>query len=677
MVFYMTYSSDIIILYTGDNGMKYKVLIINFLSLLVGLLMVEAVFHVIAFNNGGVQTLVSIFVYNCTIALFLGYLFSLMPRRIAKWLIMGIVLLFGVYGFVELEFKNFLDNYYSFAAVSDGAGRVSEYVLYFIQDAKIEYYLCFVPAVILFIFNLVYRYDARLSFKPLPAIVCLVFVVLYSIANYGLTTIDETISKTYRRFNNTELLLNKIGLNHFLGRDLFVLGFGADNTVEINIIENEDEKPLETEDIYAREIDDAKWQQARDEEDNADIRTIDNYLMNREIDKKNDHTGEFADKNFIYFLVESLDYMAIDPDLTPNLYKIMNEGYHFNNHYTPRYSCTTGESEFIAMTSLVPYLDVCTPNYVYDNTYTEALSMLFKNDGYDTYSFHNWYDEFYERDAEHKSWGIDEYYDVGDLDIRLINGWQSDLTLIQKAYPIFTQSERFFSFVITSSMHFPYDKYSYLGEVYFDEINKYHPEYPTEIKRYLSKSIEFDRSIGWLLTELEKDGKLEDTVICIFSDHHPFHLSYDSIISHSDSSYSDRSGLYGNDKTPFIIYHAGSEAQTIENVCSTFDQVPTIANLFDLNYDPRLYFGKDIFLNESLVIYPNSDWICKEGVYSISKDTFYSFKDDGLSDREIANRRAEVENAYSISYAIMDHDYFSKRTFLGNPELKNTDKNEQ
>ena len=650
--------------------MKYKVLIINFLSLLIGLLGVELIFHLIAFNSGDLMTLIRIFVYNCTLSLILGCLLSFIPRKITKWVIMAIVLIFGIYGFVELEFKNFLDNYYSFAAVSDGAGRVNEYVLYFIQDAKIEYYLCLLPAAGLLVFNLIYRYDDRLAPKPVPAIIGLVLIVLYALANYSLTTIDETIDKTYRRFNNTELLLNKIGLNHFLGRDLFVLGFGADSTIEINTIENEQDKPKEPKDIYSREIDDAKWQQARDEEEDKDIRAIDNYLMNRKIDKKNDHTGQFADKNFIYFLVESLDYMAIDPDLTPNLYKIMNEGYHFNNHYTPRYSCTTGESEFIAMTSLVPYLDVCTPNYVYDNTYPEALSMLFKNDGYDTYSFHNWYDEFYERDAEHKSWGIDEYYDVGDLGIRLINGWQSDLTLIQKAYPIFTQSERFFSFVITSSMHFPYDKYSYLGEVYFDEINKYHPEYPTEIKRYLSKSIEFDRSIGWLLAELEKDGILEDTVICIFSDHHPFHLTYDAIISHSDSSYADRSGLYGNDKTPFIIYHAKTKAKTIENVCSTFDQVPTIANLFDLNYDPRLYFGKDIFLDESLVIYPNSDWISKEGVYSISKDTFYPFDGNELSEREIANKRAEVENAYSISYAVMDHDYFSYRSFLGNPLLK-------
>ena len=72
--------------------------------------------------------------------------------------------------------------------------------------------------------------------------------------------------------------------------------------------------------------------------------------------------GYFEGKNLIYIMVEAFDYIAIDPVLTPTLYMMQQEGWDFQNYFTPKYSCTTGESEFIGLTSLVPSSSVCTPN---------------------------------------------------------------------------------------------------------------------------------------------------------------------------------------------------------------------------------------------------------------------------------------------------------------------------
>ena len=132
----------------------------------------------------------------------------------------------------------------------------------------------------------------------------------------------------------------------------------------------------------------------------------------------------------------------------------------------------------------------------------------------------------------------------------------------------------------------------------------------------------------------------------------------------------DRSDLYGTDKTPFIIYNPNITSQTITNVNSTFDNTPTIANLFNLNYDPRLYIGSDLFNNNTLVIYPNSDWINKDGVYTISNNTFTPFSDAVYTDEMIAVNNKIVSNNYILSYSIMDNNYFKYRDYLGNPKIK-------
>ena len=58
-------------------------------------------------------------------------------------------------------------------------------------------------------------------------------------------------------------------------------------------------------------------------------------------------TGIFKDKNLILIMVEAFDMIAINEKLTPTLYKLSTEGLNFDNYYTPKYSCTIGESEFI------------------------------------------------------------------------------------------------------------------------------------------------------------------------------------------------------------------------------------------------------------------------------------------------------------------------------------------
>ena len=64
------------------------------------------------------------------------------------------------------------------------------------------------------------------------------------------------------------------------------------------------------------------------------IKTMHEYFKNVTPTKHNDHTGLFKGKNLIWILAESFDGIAIDKDITPNLYRMVTEGYNFTNFYT-------------------------------------------------------------------------------------------------------------------------------------------------------------------------------------------------------------------------------------------------------------------------------------------------------------------------------------------------------
>ena len=177
--------------------------------------------------------------------------------------------------------------------------------------------------------------------------------------------------------------------------------------------------------------------------------------------------------------------------------------------------------------------------------------------------------------------------------------------------------------------------------------------------------MEFDHSLERLLELLEESGKSDNTIICLFSDHHPFKLSTDSIVRYSSNTI-DRNEPLGTDKTPFIIYNPKLTPTYFAECNSTFDQVPTLANLFGLDYDPRLYVGSDIFDGNTVAIYPNGSWIVEEGYYSLGNNSFTPWNDEALSEEEIKTINAKVQNLINVSHSIMSTNYFAKRPFLAN-----------
>ncbi len=644
---------------------------LRFLYLFIPMLLLELIFHLVQFKSLEFFTVLRIFLF----VSFLSFFISLITTRFSSrkvYFIVGLIVMiwFCAYSFVELIFKNFMGDFYSFGTVGDGALRIAQYAVIFLTAAKLPYYFCFLPLIVYILLHKYVHFNDKGPFQ-LPAIFCILsFLLLIPMMDLGSGV--NSILKTYDTFSNKTVIIDKYGIEHFFFRDLSALAYKAPDTIEI-IEEEPVEEQTPVNQSVKREISDGEWKNIAKEEVNANMQTIDKYLMNRQITQTNEKTGIFEDYNFIYFMVEAMDYLAIDKDLTPTLYKMYSEGIHFSNHYTPLYSCATGESELVSYLSIFPYVNVCTPNYIAGISYYEALPYMFKNKGYSTFALHNWRDEFYERRSILPAIGFDNYYDIDDIwkdtSIPHTNGWQSDKMLIEQAIKHMDETNgKFFCDIITSVMHFPYDESSYWGDYYIDQINEVHPEWSIEFKRYMSKCMDFDAGLKVLLEYLESSGKADNTVICIYPDHRPYWMDYDQVMEatrHIDPLRFGENGIY---RSPFIIYNRTIEPEINENYCSTLDHAPTIANLFNLNYDPRLFMGTDAFNGDNIIILANGNWICRDGYYDATTEKFIpNDPSAAVSDAFVSRTNANVQNTIKISYLIMDEDYFSKRRSICSP----------
>ena len=659
--------------------MKKNTIGLKFLYLFIPLVILEFAFRAIQLTSFDLFTVMRVILFQLFFSIIVTFICTRFKSKKVLFVVgLIIVICFSAYAFVELIFKNYMGDFYSFGTVSDGAARIAQFAYIFLSNAKLKYYLCLIPIpvyVLLFVFV---KLPEKVSLLLMSIIYALSIVIFCLCMFYGNENIN--LMHTYATFSNKDVLIDKLGVSHFLFRDLSALAIKEPETIVIE--QEEQEENVVIIENRSREIDDSLWDSIAANETNENMKTIDSYLRNKQITQPNEMTGEFEGYDFIYFLVESGDYLMIDKELTPNLYELYTNGITFANHYTPLYSCATGESEFVSYNSIFPYVNTCTPNYVQDTPFYNALPWLFKNEGYDTFGIHNWRDEWYDRNQILANMGIDEYYDIDDIwqdpSIEHTNGWQSDSMLIEQAYKHIQEFDgNYFAMIISSTMHFPYDESSYWGDHYLDEVRAVHPTWSTDFCRYMSKSMDFDKGVGYLLDELKKSGKLDHTVISLYCDHRPYWVDYDKLIEYTawindrseypgfGDSGDERIGIY---RSPFIVYNSQYGKLVNNNYCSTLDHVPTIANLFNLDYDPRLYIGKDAFSSSNPVIFTNGDWLTDKGIYDYSTGKFTP-KGEMPDQSYIDSINKQVQNQINISYLILDESYFEVRKDICIPKL--------
>lgn len=401
---------------------------------------------------------------------------------------------------------------------------------------------------------------------------------------------------------------------------------------------------------------------------------LDNFFENRPSHVANTYTNIFNDKNFILIMAESLDTFAINEELTPNLYHLRQNYAYFDNYYSPLYYRSTADTEFLVQTSTYPDKNVTLSMASYiDNEFPNTLPKLFEQEGYSTYSFHNYTDYFYPRTEFHeKTLGYDNYYGserLGMLDNppenAIVNNheWQSDLIMMEKAVPNFINDDKFFVNMLTVSGHFRYTSSHEIGSLHEDTVRQYEIDndisLPDEVFWYLAANIELDLALGHLIEELENADKMDDTVIMIFGDHYAYGIDEETIWEYDDIK-EDGSDMDIHNVPMIIVSDSYMFDQAFDNYMSSVDVIPTISNLFGLKLNYKYVFGKDALSNDDhMVRFADMSFVSKDFSYdSLSEE--YIISNDAVTPEFLVSINHRIINEYMYNVSMLQYDYFKK-----------------
>lgn len=100
----------------------------------------------------------------------------------------------------------------------------------------------------------------------------------------------------------------------------------------------------------------------------------------------------------------------------------------------------------------------------------------------------------------------------------------------------------------------------------------------------------------------------------------------------------------------------------IEKPCSSLDVLPTVLNLFGIEYDSRLLIGNDILSNnkEQIVIFSDRSFITEKGRYSSVKGIFTPNEGVEVEENYIEEISKIIYQKFKMSAMILDYDYYRK-----------------
>lgn len=378
------------------------------------------------------------------------------------------------------------------------------------------------------------------------------------------------------------------------------------------------------------------------------------------------YTGMFEGKNVIYLQLEGIDEWLLDEETMPTLYNMQNNALNFINHYSYyNGGGSTFNSEFAVNTGFLTPVSYNQNAYTFSrNNFDYSMARLFKKKGYSVNAFHMNTKEYYSRGANYDNWGYDNYYGLKDQDTYTDNSYILDRELILNekfSELLFPTDKPFVDYIISYSNHMPFTNTKgvcqLLLEKQKEEILANDPNAVIEEKTYTEEECsrlqarETDNMINLLITKLRDNNLLENTVIVAFADHYLYTLTDQNILA----QYKETDNNLIN-HTPFLIWKDGMKKQTIKEVTSQLNILPTTINLFGLEYHPNYYIGSDA-LNpdyKGYVFFPDYSWY--DGNVYVEGGVVTNGK-------EIEPTALEEKNHY-INYVIKKNDLTLKYNYF-------------
>lgn len=640
--------------------MKRKLPLLMFYSFLI--IYLEIVYKSAVLNNVFSINVLTVIVFSIPFILINTLISSLFKEKVNRIISVVLSLFITLIYISQYIYFEFYDSIFSIYSIKEGTGQVfGEFfsaILKMVLD-NIWVTLLFLLPVLLFIifgkkiFNFERNKKASLITSGLTIVslaVCILFVQFYGSGMYSL-------KRLYKETHAPMITINKVGLlsMEVLDLDRFIFGFEEKlYNISKPTDDNEDIKDPDISEEIKYNVLDIDFDKLINNEENSMVKSMHEYFKNVTPTKQNEYTGMFKGKNLIYITAEGFDKIAVDETLTPTLYKLVNNGFVFENYYQPLYTVSTSDGEYMFLNSLIPKEGVWS-FYRSSNIYMPfGIGNVFKREGYNTVNaYHDHTYTYYNRDESHPNLGFDKYIGCGNGLEELINckTWpESDVEMINATVDDYINSDKFMTYYMTVSGHL---NYTFTGN-YISYKNKdlvSNLPYSEHVKAYLAANIELDRAIESLINKLDEKGKLDDTVIVISPDHYPYGLKTSELNEISETDRSDKFEMF---HTSLILYNSEmTENVKVTKYVSSIDVLPTIYNLFGIEYDSRLLMGRDALSDaEGLVILSDRSFINEFGSYNSITGKYTKFNED-VSNDYIEKLNHEVYQRFTMSSLLL------------------------
>ncbi len=560
----------------------------------------------------------------------------------------------------QIVYYNFYDSIFSFFSLTTGTGQVMQF-WQMIIDVILRIWYIFViiliPYVLFLVFNKKFNFKRPNKTIVISEVVALILsiigiTILVHFDNKGIYSLRRLLFKTHAPM----LTINKTGLLTMETIDIYRYLFGFKEEIYIE----EKTEPVIKEEKKEYNVYNIDFDKLISETTDNNLINMHKFFQSVEPTEKNKYTGMFKGKNLIFITAEAFDTIAIDKNITPTLYKMATNSFIFNNYYQPLYPVSTSDGEYMNLMSLIPKEGVWSFKATSKLSMPFGLGNVFKKEGYNAYAFHNHTYKYYSREKSHTNIGF-KYIGCGNGLERKMNckHWpNSDAEMMDATFDYYLKDNKpFVTYYMTVSGHLNYNFYGNNMASRNKKAVK-NLKYSTAVKAYYATQIELDKAMSKLLNKLEEKNLLNDTLIVIAPDHYPYGLKTSEM---NEVSKIDRSDKFENYHTSLIIYNPTIEKTEVNKVVSGIDILPTVLNLFGMNYDSRLLMGKDIFSEtEGLAILSDRSWVSDKGKYNSVSKEFISNTNEEVSKEYIEKINTEVYQKFSMSSLILDNDYYKK-----------------
>ena len=604
-----------------------------------------------------------IILFSIPIAIVFNVLSSIFKPKVNTIVTYIITIFIGVLFSSQIVYYSMYESILSFYSILNG-GQVTEFMDVIFDMILRNWYgilLMLLPIIPLIIVHKKKKLNfERIDLKEVTirlgtAIIIQIFIMIC--INFIDTNKVYSNKNLYYKTHVPKLTTKNMGFLTAMKLDFERFVFGFNETIDVNSYVNNN---LDNVAEGYNKVD-INFQELIENEKNQEIKQMHEYFEKQEPTNKNKYTGMFEGKNLVAIVGESFSTLAIREDLTPNLYKLYNEGFQFDNFYTPIFPVSTADGEYMTDTALIPKEGVWSFKEVTGNYMPYSYANVFENLGYTSHAYHNHTATYYNRDQYIETMGYVSYLAVGTgLEDRMeTNLWpNSDYEMMDVTTSDYINDEKFLAYYMTVSGHLNYTRSgNCMVEKNWDLVKDL--PYSDKAKSYLAANIELDKAIGELFKNLEEAGKLEDTVIVLSGDHFPYGLTLDEI---NELSTYERDDTFEKYHMPFLIWSGSmKEPIKVDKVGTSIDILPTVLNLFGIEYDSRLLIGKDILSNsDALVIFNDRSFISDKGRYNAVTGEFIPNEGAYIEDGYVQKMNDIIYKKFKMSKLILENDYYRK-----------------